>query len=233
MAIMIVCESCNQVFSPKRRARRFCSKPCQNAAQRTGSWTPCAQCGKETYRERGVLQSSGSTRTFCSHACHGKWRAKQERTPPRERVPASAVEVPGLPESQYFTGQPCRHGHVAPRYKINRRCVECLRERQQVWQATHPDREKLIRKAHKANQRAKIHGAGERIKVADVEAMFAKFGAACLACGGAEGVGIDHVIPLSRGGRNHISNLQPLCLRCNQRKRERDTDYRINGPGKA
>jgi len=28
-------------------------------------------------------------------------------------------------ESKYFTGKPCKHGHISPRYTITAACVAC------------------------------------------------------------------------------------------------------------
>lgn len=30
----------------------------------------------------------------------------------------------------YFTGAPCKHGHIAERWVANRSCAECMRQRQ-------------------------------------------------------------------------------------------------------
>lgn len=51
-------------------------------------------------------------------------------------------------------------------------------------------------------------------------------GTACLCCGTNDGLSVDHVVPLSRGGTNAIDNLQPLCCGCNRRKGTKSTDYR-------
>jgi len=54
----------------------------------------------------------------------------------------------------------------------------------------------------------------------------ALYGDACLSCGSTQSISIDHVVPLSKGGRNDISNIQPLCLTCNKRKSSKTIDYR-------
>lgn len=43
----------------------------------------------------------------------------------------------------------------------------------------------------------------------------------CAACGSMENQSLDHVIPISKGGRHSIGNLQTLCLTCNVKKANR------------
>lgn len=40
----------------------------------------------------------------------------------------------------------------------------------------------------------------------------------CVACGGNDRLEIDHIVPISRGGRTEMSNLQTLCFPCNRGK---------------
>lgn len=80
--------------------------------------------------------------------------------------------------------------------------------------------------AWQANRRALVRSAEGSFTAAEwlalCEAAFGK----CLRCGLEEDLTIDHVIPLSMGGTNHISNIQPLCKFCNCMKGARHIDYR-------
>jgi 5-methylcytosine-specific restriction endonuclease McrA len=58
------------------------------------------------------------------------------------------------------------------------------------------------------------------------EALLAYYEDTCLCCGWRGKVTVDHVIPSSVGGRNHIVNLQPLCVECSGEKGMKSTDYR-------
>ena len=60
--------------------------------------------------------------------------------------------------------------------------------------------------------------------------MLAVFGYSCLRCGALASSGArivkDHITPVYQGGSDAISNIQPLCSRCNQSKGPESTDYR-------
>jgi hypothetical protein len=59
-------------------------------------------------------------------------------------------------------------------------------------------------------------GAWARLR----EVVFDRDGTECRYCGD-EANTVDHVVPLSRGGTNDLSNLTPACKPCNSSKRDR------------
>src|SRR5580765_799511 len=56
--------------------------------------------------------------------------------------------------------------------------------------------------------------------------LIARYKYRCLRCKNKVPLTIDHVVPLSKGGSNYISNIQPLCSGCNSYKSQRTKDYR-------
>ena len=62
----------------------------------------------------------------------------------------------------------------------------------------------------------------------DRQNIYARDNNACLKCGSTDNLTIDHVVPVSKGGKNEYSNYQTLCWRCNNKKRDEIADYRIN-----
>jgi 5-methylcytosine-specific restriction endonuclease McrA len=60
----------------------------------------------------------------------------------------------------------------------------------------------------------------------EFKALCKKHGNICLRCKKKRILVADHVIPLARGGRNDIANIQPLCKKCNGIKSDKSIDYR-------
>lgn len=54
--------------------------------------------------------------------------AKNTQITPQKPLPKRRVEAMELGETYFFTGVPCRRGHIAKRYTTSGRCAQCSRE---------------------------------------------------------------------------------------------------------
>ena len=77
-----------------------------------------------------------------------------------------------------------------------------------------------------AKRRAQKAGSSGHVSQSALLELENRFGSLCLRCGVSNNLQWDHVMPLSKGGRHCITNLQRLCGGCNVKKYTSSSDYR-------
>lgn len=159
---------------------------------------------------------------------------------------------------RYFTGRPCKRGHIAERSVANRGCLECHREDAEKRRIVSPDHVRRIEKESRDRnpmeslRHRKSEMPGEAWKrsllyfqvknqerrnapgklSADIRTvLFTKQGGVCNGCGArlSDAVHLDHIHPISRGGVNEDYNVQLLCANCNLSKGNKTMEEWING----
>jgi len=76
-------------------------------------------------------------------------------------------------------------------------------------------------KRYKHNRRAREKNAPGSFKMEDFFELIKGLKNICPSCGNCirtNCFSVDHIMPLSKGGSNYISNIQPLCYLCNVKK---------------
>lgn len=96
------------------------------------------------------------------------------------------------------------------------RNAEAEKARSIRWRKLNHENWRKIANASWARRKARKLNAGVFV-ILDRELMRI-LSSPCNFCGTTEDITLDHVIPLARGGRHSIGNLQPLCGTCNKRK---------------
>lgn len=67
-------------------------------------------------------------------------------------------------------------------------------------------------------QQANSYTARKKIR----EKVFDINGRICIKCKSRKNLTLDHIVPVSKGGENYISNLQVLCKSCNSKKNNKE-----------
>lgn len=201
------------------------NKGSDNPAWKGGAWKEeriCRICGKDfigiatmvnsdKYRHKGL---------YCSRECYSKSRIKPKVGIECKQCGKTFKVIPAKVEKATFCS------------------VTCKAE----WQSDNPRQGtkwrdgKSIDKKHMLSL-WRIQGSIKRARKRNAEGQFTEeewinlkreYGNRCPSCNLSEpGVKltVDHVIPLSQGGTNWISNIQPLCRSCNSKKMMKTTRF--------
>lgn len=212
----LTCERCGVEFpvKPHRLAvARFCSNSCGISARiKHGPKTPkvmaaCVRCGASVKSRKN---------RYCSRACQGVARRVEQ---PKWTHPARVAE-----RRAYFRAwnEKNRAHATAKAREWAQKNEEKRREMRRTWRERHPERVQEIT--------ARRYGAmAPRLPSGTWAGIKAAADFTCLACQRREPeikLTLDHVVPLSRGGKHCVENIQPLCGPCNSSKNARTIDYR-------
>ena len=86
-------------------------------------------------------------------------------------------------KSHYFTGKPCKKGHIEPRTVSRRSCMGCLREQSLKWRSDNPEKAKSFRDKYYKNNKDRLISYSSSRKVERKLRAVEYKGGKCQRCG--------------------------------------------------
>lgn len=196
-------------------SEKLCTK-CGKSHDEDTKW--CAEC--KTYAREYMRKLSAE---HPERVHHGDWKKRKgyQREYRTARLAAGAC-----PRCLKFFDEPhefkmCEACRKHVRGYINKPEIrEKLRKKSSEWDKENPERCRI--KSH--NRRARKKGNGGTLLPNTKEILFEQQDGLCYLCGELlfarfdDPLSIDHIIPISRGGRNDLSNVRLAHLSCNDKK---------------
>lgn len=199
MNAFVKCKFCQTDFKPPHFNSKCCSDLCRKK---------CRALVLKRYKlsERGKISES-------------KWITSERRNnnEKKYRAKPTAKKLAVIRNIRCLKNNP--HLQEAKRirdreFSKSERGREINKKSVKLYLAT--DKGKIQRKNAK-HRRRQLENTG-KITAYEWTMKLKKFNYKCAHCYTDENIEMDHKIPLSKGGKHHIDNIQPLCRSCNSKK---------------
>jgi len=199
------CEFCGEMFEMRSARSRFCSPGCSNKNYYHAN-PEYRQAQKDNSRNR--LATNPEARAV-AYAAAKRWREnhRAEAIEATKRWEAANSDHVKKRKREWFDAHP-----------------EKRKEYHDKWKADHPERIRAFWKDNTNKRRAMKASADGSYSYPEFLSICDASGWLCVYCGCRLDVKTstaDHMIPLSRGGANDISNIALSCMSCNSKKHDK------------
>lgn len=204
------------------------------ARYKSGVLCYCRECERvlrsqrrDKLRNTQVLEAAEKCCTGCQQVkpltCFDKGGNSNDGRMPRCKGCRKAERVPNKAKRAAYNAA---HREVHSAKQRERRARNP--EHHNVWyRAWYAGKGRPIMRANNSKRRALKKGSQGSYTAHEWKQLCEQHGNTCARCGCSGPLTVDHIVPLTKGGSNFLSNLQPLCRPCNSSKGNREVvDYR-------
>ena len=197
----MICNYCEQEFTPNHFNQKLCSDFCKsNAVKRAKN--------KYKKKEKGIA----SNKRWVNSDKRKENEKRYRQQPRRRRLGIEATK-------RYIKTHPEKKAEWDRSYSETEHGRETRRRASERYRRS--ERGKEVRRISKAKRR----NAEGSFTPEEWASVLENTNGFCACCGSDERIEIDHIMPISKGGKNTIDNVQPLCRSCNARKGAKHVNY--------
>lgn len=159
----------------------------------------------------------------------GFWLGKHRSKATKEKLSKASKKLTGEKASNYRGGKPkCPDCGITISY-VSKYCIKDTWKHRKTWNYKGGISTTKEYRSYIQNRRdARKSTNGGLFSFEQWQELKKKYNYMCLCCKKQEPfiiLSIDHIVPISAGGKNDISNIQPLCRSCNSIKSTKTINY--------
>ena len=175
----------------------------------------CKNCGNT------LRYKSSNACVTCTRIRSAKWQKnnKERKSEYDRKYHLSNREKKCAVAREWTSSNKLRKRESGKRWYRNNR--ERHAEKSRNWRKANPEKKRALEHKREVKKRNALS------EPYDFKAICKHYKNRCLRCEQDDvKLTIDHIIPISKGGNDIASNIQPLCQPCNSGKKDRHIDYR-------